>query len=94
MKYKTVRTAAALGAGAVLLVACGGGDDVAPPPAAPPPPQVVSGSDVPLSATQSANAAFDFVAGVAANKSETAEPLVVGDATLATTDTEEPRALQ
>lgn len=91
MTCKTVKTAAALGAGAVLLAACGGGDD---PPAPPAPPQVVSGSQVPLSATQTANGAFDFVASVAASKDETSEPLVVGDATLATTGTEEPRVLQ
>lgn len=80
--------------GTALLAACGGGgggdlhgSDMRAPPTN------FAGSDVPIAATKDANAAFEFVASVAANKSDTADPLVVGDATLATTDTDEPKSL-
>lgn len=72
-----------------LLAACGGGGEgPATPPVANAP-----GSEVPLSATQDPGAAYSFVASVAASSSESAEPLVVGDAQLATIDTEEPQPL-
>ena len=77
-------------ASAALVTACGGGGGG---PAFPQAPTNVSGTEVPLSATQNADAAFQFVSTVAARKSETADPLLVGDATLATTDTEEPQPL-
>lgn len=74
----------------LLLTACGGGgggDGGAFAPVAP-------GSQVPLSATASADGAFDFVASVAANRDDGAEPLVLGDAVLATSETDEPRTVQ
>ena len=80
--------------GAVLLLAsCGGGGGDASDggPLAPP---LVSGSDVPVSATASADGAFAFVSSVAATPDDGAEPLVVGDATLATSETDEPRPVQ
>jgi hypothetical protein len=81
------RTAAGLAIGALLLSACGGGsDDAAVTPTDP----LVAGTEVPQSATTSSTAAFAFVQGVAANRDETASPLVVGDAVLATSDTDEP----
>ncbi len=75
----------------LLLASCGGGGGDGGVSA--PPSTNVPGSDVPLSATQSADAAFTFVASVAAASNDASEPLVVGDATLATTDTEEPKAV-
>lgn len=75
----------------LLATACGGGGgsgDVAPP--ADPP---VAGTEVPTSATQSAAGAFSFVSTVAAARSETAEPLVVGDAALGQSETDEPEPL-
>jgi hypothetical protein len=76
---------------AAVLGACGGGGggggDDAPPPVA-----VVPGSDVPQSAAQSADAAFQFVSDVAGHD-EASDPVQVGDATLATTDTEEAKPL-
>jgi hypothetical protein len=71
------------------LAACGGGDDA---PAAPADP-FVAGTQVNVSATQSADGAFAFANGSGANPDNTSEPLVLGDATLATSETDEPKAL-
>jgi len=81
-----------IASGAALLAACGGGGGGSEA-MAPAPPPTVAGTDVPVSATQDPKAAFDFVASVAATKSENTDPLIVGDATLATTDTDEPQPL-
>lgn len=71
----------------LLLASCGGGGGGAAPA-----DPLVPGSEVPQSATTSPDAAFAFVSSVAASADDAAEPLVVGDAVLATTDTEEPKA--
>ncbi len=78
-----------LGAGAALLAACGGGGGGSSTPADP----VASGSDIPVSASTSSAGAFAFVNGVASTAENTAEPLVVGEATLATSETDEPDAI-
>lgn len=89
MKKKLARNRFwALGAGAALLAACGGGGGGSSAPVEP----VVSGTDIPVAATTSSAVAFSFVNGVASTPDNTAEPLVVGDATLATSDTDEPDA--
>jgi hypothetical protein len=92
MKHKT--TLATVGVGiaglmsvAVLLSACGGGGGGGSAAPVDPP---VAGSDVPLSATTSSAAALAFVRAVAATSDNTATPIMVGDATLATSDTDEP----
>lgn len=85
-----MKTLPLIAASVALVTACGGGSGG---PAVPPAPTNVSGTDVPLSATQDPNAAFQFVSTVAARNSDTADPLVVGDATLATTDTDEAQPL-
>jgi len=91
MKHKTtvatlgMRIAGLVGV-AVLLSACGGGGGDSAVPIDPP----VAGSDVPLSATTSSAAALAFVRTVAATSDNTATPITVGDATLATSDTDEP----
>lgn len=77
----------ALGTGIALLAACGGGGGSSAPV-----DPVVGGTDIPVSATTSAAGAFTFVNGVASSSDNTAEPLVVGDATLATSETDEPDA--
>ena len=78
--------------GALLLTSCGGhGDGLSDSGATPP---VELASDVPASARQSADGAFDFVAGVAATRDDSGEPLLVGDATLASSDTDEPKAVR
>ncbi len=99
---RRIPVAAALAALAttVLLAACGGGSDGGgggggdnnggTPPGGPP---VIGASEVPASAQQSAVGAFNFVAATAATKSETDEPLRVGDATLATSDSDDPQPL-
>ncbi|CAN5450213.1 hypothetical protein BH11PSE7_BH11PSE7_14150 [soil metagenome] len=70
---------------AAVLAACGGGGDDNSGPA------LVAGTDVPVSATVDYQAATDFIKSiVAAGGSETAEPLRVGDVTLATSETAEP----
>lgn len=93
------KTTSALGRGvlaaaaaAALLSACGGsdGDSNAGGGGTPGTDPVVAGTDIPVSATTSASAAFSFVNGLASKTDDTAEPLVVGDATLAVSDTDEP----
>jgi hypothetical protein len=53
-------------------------------------PNMVSGTDVPLSATTSSAGAMEFVKRVAATSDDKAEPIRVGDAVLATSNTDEP----
>jgi hypothetical protein len=92
MKFMTFsRVAVAAAACALVMTACGGGDGDGPvsgtPVAGDP---AVPGSDVPLSATTSSAAALAFVKGVAAASSDTADPITVGDALLASSETDEP----
>lgn len=86
-KLHIKRSHGAVAAGVLLLAACGGGGGgdavVAPPP-------VAVTTEVPSSATTSSAGAFTFVNDLAATSDNTAEPLVVGDATLATSETDEP----
>ena len=89
----SLRAASSAVAGIVLLAACGGGgggggDGDMPLPTDPP----VAGTDVPLSATASSAGALAFVRSVAASRDDTASPLAVGDAVLATSDSDEPDA--
>lgn len=82
--FPFTRTPLALAAGALLLAACGGGGgsrDVQ---------SYVLDTEVPVSATTSAAGAFAFVSSVASTRGETVEPLIVGDATLGSSETEEP----
>ena len=51
---------------------------------------MMSGTDVPLSATTSSAGAMEFVKQVAATSDNKAEPIRVGDAVLATSNTDEP----
>jgi hypothetical protein len=84
MKPKTWRrSTASLAVSSLLLTACGGGGSG-------PAPVADSGTDVPQSAMTSSAGAIAFMKGVAASSSNTAEPLRVGDAVLATSDTDEP----
>jgi hypothetical protein len=71
-------------AAALLLAGCGGGhrDAVETDPN-------VEGTDVPLSATTSSAGALAFVKRVAATSDDRAEPIRVGGAVLATSDTDE-----
>lgn len=72
-------------AGASLLAGCGGsggsGAMVTDP--------LVEGTDVPLSATASSAGALAFVKRVAATSDNSTEPIRVGGAVLATSDTDE-----
>ncbi|ROZ78676.1 hypothetical protein [Ramlibacter sp. WS9] len=90
MKYtKHTRVALSLVGGALLLAACGGGGGGEPAmPVATDPP--VAGSDVPQSATTSSAGALAYVKSVAASSDNAATPVNVGDAVLATSDTDEP----
>lgn len=76
-----------LAAATLLLAACGGGGGSAPP--ADPP---VAGTDVPTSATTSAPGALAFANQLASTPDNTGEPRVLGDARLATSETDEPDA--
>lgn len=77
-------------ASALMLAACGGGGGGGASPA--PTEPVAAGTDIPTSATTSAAGALTYVNSVASSSDNTAEPVVVGDATLATSDTDEPDA--
>ncbi len=92
MNTKTLlRAAFTLAGGALLLAACGGGSSGGTSggsPADTDPP--FAGSEVPVSATTSSQGAFAFVKSVAASSDDTATPIVVGDVTLATSDTDDP----
>jgi PBP1b-binding outer membrane lipoprotein LpoB len=76
---------------AVLLAACGSSDYV-DPPASPPAPTdpPVAGTMVPTSATTSIAGATTFVRTTSAAMSDSDEPLIVGDAVLASSDSAEP----
>ena len=71
------------------LAACGGSDNDGPPVVADP---FVAGTQVNVSATQSADGAFTFANG-SVSPDNTGEPLVLGDATLAKSETDEPKPL-
>ena len=85
---KHTRVALSLAGGALLLAACGGGGGGGGMPVATDPP--VAGSDVPLSATTSSAGALAYVKSLAASSDNTATPVTVGEAVLATSDTDEP----
>ena len=86
---KLTRTAAGLAASALLLAACGGGGGGGSPVVVEP---VIAGTDVPLSATTSSAGALAFAKTVAASSDNSASPITVGDAVLATSDSDEPDA--
>lgn len=76
-----------LAASALMLAACGGGGG-SPAPTDP----VASGTEIPTTATTSSAGAFTYVNSLASSSDNTAEPVVVGDVTLATSETDEPDA--
>jgi len=89
MKSKTSpRTWIGMALGALLLAACGGGSGDGG--SAMPPPAADRGTDIPLEATTSSAAAVAFVKTVAATSDNTSEPIRIGDATLATSEVDEP----
>ncbi len=67
-----------------LLVACGGGGD------GPPATQFVAGTDVPVGVEVRVDDVIAFSKAQQANTDDTRDPVVVGNATLATSDTDEP----
>lgn len=85
-----VRTCAIVFAAGLLVAACGGGGGGGSGTDA---TAVLPGTEIPGSATASVAGATDFVTSVVDANSETAEPLVLGDPVLATSETDEPRAL-
>lgn len=89
-KTLLARTALAVSATALLLAACGGGGGGDDTPVVTP---SATGSQVPASATSSAAGAFGFVNGLAASKDDSGEPLILGDAVLGTSETDEPSAI-
>ena len=70
---------------ALVLVACGGGGGDAAPVDG-----LLAGTDIPASASASADGATAFVASVVAAPADSAEPVTVGDAVLASSDSAEP----
>lgn len=78
--YKPVLSAVGL---TLVLAACGGGGGESNFP----------GSDVSQSATQDSRRAFSFTANLAGSTNENGEPIALGDAQLATSETDEPAPL-
>ena len=76
---------AAVAASALLLAACGGGGGDSGE-------AFVSGSDVPVSATQSGDGATTFAQSTAMGDAS-AEPIALGSAELARSETDEPKPL-
>lgn len=66
----------------LALAACGGGGG-----------GNFEGSDVSLRATQDSDRAFSFTANLAGSTNENGEPILLGDAQLATSETDEPAPL-
>lgn len=87
LKFHTSCKLVALCSLASVLVACGSSDSL---PTVAAPPTLIVNTDVPVSATTSSVGAVEFVKTVVASSADAAEPLVVGDAVLSTSDTEEP----
>lgn len=69
---------------ALLLAGCGGGGGAGPVAA------VDAGPGVPAAASTNSAAALAFVRSVAASSDGRAEPIALGDAVLATSETDEP----
>lgn len=82
MRY--LRTFALGTVAAAALVACGGGSSSGGAPAV----SLQSGSDVPDSAAANVSSVVAFILSLV--NSETAEPITIGNATLATSETAEP----
>lgn len=91
MNTKRIARALAAACTGALLASCGGGDGMPGTGSVRPDERA---SDVPVSATLSADAAFAFVAGVAATRNDNGEPLRVGDARLAVSDTDEAKPVR
>lgn len=87
LKFHSIFKVGVLCSVAAVLVACGSSDSL---PTAAAPPTLIVNTDVPVSATTSSVGALEFVKTVVASSADAAEPLVVGDAVLSTSDTEEP----
>ncbi len=90
LKKQGVVVASAL----ALLAACGGGGgstvSVAPPTQD---PSLIAGTDLPVAVQQSTAALLAFAQTQLAATSDKTDPLVVGDAKLATDDSAEPSAI-
>jgi hypothetical protein len=85
MKLISIKSMSALVAISSALAACGGGNSSSP--AATP---LVAGTDIPVAATETTAAAISFANLTVASSDDTTEPLAVGEAALATSETDEP----
>ena len=84
-----MRIALVLVAASAVLSACGGGGDDTPPPTTVTPPVVTApASEVPASAQASVSGLIAYVSNlIASMTSDTATPVVLGNAVLPTSDT-------
>ena len=80
---KKMHGIALLGAAALVLAACGGGSD-SPAPVTP-----VATTDIPTTATQDSAGLRAFTNAQVGTSSDSAEPILVGDAVLPVDDTTE-----
>lgn len=85
MKLTLLKSAPLVLALSAVLTGCGGssGTTVAP---------VVAGTDIPVTATETTAAVVSFANLSVASGSDTDEPILVGEAALASSDTDEPDA--
>ena len=84
--HRKAALSAALACSALLLSACGGGGGGSGDSG------FVAGSDVPAAATTSVASLIEFMQQLIAGTDETSAPIAVGDAQLATSETDEPVA--
>jgi hypothetical protein len=85
-------TVVALSVASVLLIACGDSSTLQSSNNAQlsDNPATASASEIPMSASTSAASAINFVNMMASSQNDSAEPLAVGAAVLATSETDEP----
>ena len=87
MKLNLLKSSLLFATSAVLLSACGGGSSSTTAAVA-----LVAGTDVPVTATETTAGVVSFANLSAASSDDTGEPLAVGEAALASSDTDEPDA--
>jgi hypothetical protein len=85
MNLISLKSTSVLIAMGLSLAACGGGGGSSSPA-----DPLVAGTDIPVSATETMAGVVSFANLTLVGKDESSDPLVIGDAALASSETEEP----